>query len=72
MKRSRFTRQRARGFENWPIWPSAAGTGAGVDPHEAIGVNFIEITFARAWYKRALPLTPGSEAAGTVEELGPG
>jgi NADPH2:quinone reductase len=39
---------------------------------EAIGVNFIEIYFRKGVYKAALPLTPGSEAAGTVEELGPG
>jgi NADPH2:quinone reductase len=39
---------------------------------EAIGVNFIEIYFRRGVYKASLPLVPGSEAAGTVEELGPG
>jgi NADPH2:quinone reductase len=39
---------------------------------EAIGVNFVEIYFRKGVYKAALPLTPGSEAAGTVEELGPG
>ena len=39
---------------------------------EAIGVNFIEIYFRKGTYKATLPLTPGSEAAGTVEELGPG
>ena len=39
---------------------------------EAIGVNFVEIYFRKGTYKAALPLTPGSEAAGTVEELGPG
>ena len=39
---------------------------------EATGVNFIEIYFRKGTYKAALPLTPGSEAAGTVEELGPG
>ena len=37
---------------------------------EAIGVNFIEIYFRKGTYKAALPLIPGSEAAGTVEELG--
>ena len=36
------------------------------------GVNFIEIYFRKGVYKAALPLIPGSEAAGTVEELGPG
>jgi NADPH2:quinone reductase len=39
---------------------------------EATGVNFIELYFRKGVYKAALPLTPGSEAAGTVEELGPG
>ena len=39
---------------------------------EAVGVNFIEIYFRKGTYKAALPFTPGSEAAGTVEELGPG
>ena len=39
---------------------------------EAIGVNFIEIYFRKGVYKASLPFTPGSEAAGTVEELGPG
>jgi NADPH2:quinone reductase len=39
---------------------------------EAVGVNFIEIYFRKGVYKAALPLIPGSEAAGTVEELGPG
>ena len=39
---------------------------------EAIGVNFIEIYFRKGTYKATLPLIPGSEAAGTVEELGSG
>ncbi|HZP07328.1 MAG TPA: quinone oxidoreductase [Terracidiphilus sp.] len=39
---------------------------------EATGVNFVEIYFRKGVYKAALPFTPGSEAAGTVEELGPG
>ena len=39
---------------------------------EAVGVNFIEIYFRKGTYKAPLPLTPGSEAAGTVEALGPG
>jgi NADPH2:quinone reductase len=39
---------------------------------EAIGVNFIEIYFRKGVYKAPLPLTPGSEAAGTVEKLGAG
>jgi NADPH:quinone reductase len=39
---------------------------------ETTGVNFIEIYFRKGTYKSALPVIPGSEAAGTVEELGPG
>jgi len=39
---------------------------------EAVGVNFIEIYFRKGVYKAALPLTPGSEAAGSIEKLGPG
>ena len=39
---------------------------------ETAGVNFIEVYFRKGVYKASLPLTPGSEAAGTVEELGPG
>ena len=39
---------------------------------EAMGVNFIEIYFRKGQYKATFPMTPGSEAAGTVEELGPG
>ena len=39
---------------------------------EAVGVNFIEIYFRKGVYKATLPIVPGSEAAGTVEKLGPG
>jgi NADPH:quinone reductase len=39
---------------------------------EAIGVNFIEIYFRKGQYKATMPLVPGSEAAGTIEELGSG
>jgi NADPH:quinone reductase len=38
----------------------------------AIGVNFIEIYFREGRYKAPLPLVPGSEASGVVEQLGPG
>jgi NADPH2:quinone reductase len=50
----------------------APGPGQVLIRIEAIGVNFIDIYFRKGVYKAALPLTPGSEAAGTVEELGPG
>src|ERR1700739_1638771 len=39
---------------------------------EAVGVNFSEIYFRKGTYKARLPMIPGSEAAGTVEKLGPG
>ena len=39
---------------------------------EATGVNFVEVYFRKGIYKAAFPLIPGSEAAGTIEELGPG
>jgi len=39
---------------------------------KAIGVNFIEIYFRKGTYKTPLPFIPGSEAAGAIEELGPG
>jgi NADPH2:quinone reductase len=39
---------------------------------EAVGVNFIEVYHRTGQYKAALPLTLGTEAAGTVEALGPG
>ena len=39
---------------------------------EAIGVNFIDIYHRTGLYPMPLPLTPGSEAAGVVEELGEG
>ncbi len=38
----------------------------------ATGVNFIEIYFREGRYKAPLPLVPGMEAAGTVEQLGEG
>jgi len=37
---------------------------------EAIGVNFIDVYHRTGLYKLELPFTPGSEAAGVVEEVG--
>jgi len=48
------------------------GPGQALMRVEATGVNFIEVYFRKGVYKAALPLIPGSEAAGTIEELGPG
>ena len=39
---------------------------------EAIGVNFIDVYHRTGLYKMSLPFTPGSEAAGIVEEIGDG
>ena len=50
----------------------APGPGQVLIRVEAIGVNFIEIYFRKGQYKATFPMVPGSEAAGTVEELGPG
>ncbi len=50
----------------------APGPGQVLIRVEAIGMNFIEIYFRKGQYKATLPMTPGSEAAGTVEECGPG
>jgi NADPH2:quinone reductase len=38
----------------------------------ASGVNFIDVYFRTGLYKAELPVTLGSEAAGTVEAVGPG
>ena len=37
---------------------------------EAVGVNFIDVYHRTGLYKMELPFTPGSEAAGVVEETG--
>src|SRR5438552_1622755 len=39
---------------------------------ESIGVNFIDVYHRTGLYKLPLPLIPGSEGAGIVEEVGPG
>jgi NADPH2:quinone reductase len=38
---------------------------------EAAGVNFIEVYQRKGQYKLPLPLTPGAEAAGAVDAIGP-
>src|SRR5947209_17549322 len=38
---------------------------------EASGVNFIDVYFRTGLYKADLPITLGSEGAGTVESVGP-
>jgi NADPH:quinone reductase len=48
------------------------GPGQALVRIAASGVNFIDVYFRTGLYKADLPLTPGSEAAGTVEAVGPG
>jgi NADPH2:quinone reductase len=48
------------------------GPGQALIRIEAVGVNFVEIYFRKGVYKATLPFIPGTEASGTVEELGPG
>lgn len=50
----------------------AAGPGQAVVKIAASGVNFIDVYFRIGLYKADLPATLGSEAAGTVESVGPG
>ncbi|MBI4472852.1 MAG: alcohol dehydrogenase catalytic domain-containing protein, partial [Acidobacteria bacterium] len=38
----------------------------------AIGLNFIDVYHRTGLYKTPLPVTPGMEAAGVVDEIGPG
>ncbi len=50
------------------------GPGEALVRHTAIGVNFIDTYFRSGLYKApaGLPFTPGAEAAGVVEAIGPG
>ena len=50
----------------------APGPGQALVRIAATGVNFIDVYFRIGLYKADLPLTPGNEAAGTVEAVGPG
>ncbi|RAI00603.1 quinone oxidoreductase [Acuticoccus sediminis] len=57
-----------------PIDDPVAGEGELVVRHTAIGLNFIDTYFRTGLYKSptGYPLIVGSEAAGVVEEVGPG
>jgi len=48
------------------------GPGQALVRVEAVGLNFIEIYQRTGLYKAPLPFTAGSEAAGSVEAVGPG
>jgi NADPH2:quinone reductase len=47
------------------------GKGEALVRLEAIGVNYIDVYHRTGLYKVPLPFTPGQEAAGVVEEVGP-
>ena len=47
------------------------GPGQALVRIAASGVNFIDVYFRTGLYKAELPITLGSEAAGTVESVGP-
>jgi len=50
----------------------APGRGEALVRHRAIGLNFVEIYFRAGVYPApSMPFTPGSEAAGVVEAIGP-
>jgi NADPH:quinone reductase len=48
------------------------GEGEAVFRVEAIGVNFIDVYHRIGLYPKPIPFVPGSEAAGVVEDVGPG
>ncbi|MDP9052731.1 MAG: quinone oxidoreductase [Acidobacteriota bacterium] len=48
------------------------GAGQALVKIAASGVNFIDVYFRGGVYKTELPFTPGSEASGVVEAVGPG
>src|SRR5437660_12167471 len=48
------------------------GRGEARVRHTAVGVNYVDIYVRRGLYPVALPSGLGTEAAGVVEEVGPG
>lgn len=53
--------------------PGRPDPGEALIRHTAIGLNFLDVYFRSGLYKApTLPLTPGSEAAGVVLEIGEG
>jgi NADPH2:quinone reductase len=51
---------------------ASPGEGQAAVRIEAIGINFIDVYHRTGLYPLPIPFTPGSEAAGVVEEVGPG
>ena len=58
------------------VWDKAEvgkpGPGEARIRHTAVGVNFVDIYYRAGAYPVQLPSGLGSEAAGMVEEVGPG
>jgi NADPH2:quinone reductase len=52
--------------------PRAPGPGEILIRQEAVGLNFIDVYRRSGLYPMAMPMTPGSEAAGVVEAIGDG
>ncbi len=50
----------------------APGEGEVRVRHTSVGLNFIDVYLRTGLYASALPMTPGQEAAGVVEAVGPG
>lgn len=57
-------------YEDVPV--GKPGPGEVLLRHTAIGLNFIDCYYRSGLYPSALPLTPGTEAAGVVEAIGDG
>jgi len=52
--------------------PGEPGPGQVLVRHTAVGLNFIDVYHRTGLYPMQLPFTPGGEAAGVVEKVGPG
>lgn len=75
---SKAIRIHANGGPEVMVWedvdPGRPGPGQVLIRHTAVGLNFIDVYFRTGLYPApgGLPLTPGSEGAGVVEEVGEG
>jgi NADPH:quinone reductase len=55
-----------------PVPIGKPGSGEARVRHTAVGVNFVDIYIRTGLYPAALPSGLGTEAAGVVEDVGPG
>ena len=55
-----------------PVPIGKPGPGEARVRHTAVGVNFVDIYIRTGLYPAALPSGLGTEAAGVVEDVGPG